>query len=562
MTAPSPHLQSPSHPAPTSADPEKSDLHPLPSQTPPTLPTSASASLSQNLPAGLAYLEQGRAIPLTGERKVTTKWEYWGYCIFYIGASGVGPFNFASAQFQNLLYQAFPDETIRWAGSTKTLDAFILDINGITFAIQTLCFLLIGPYSDYGNWRPYILIFFTLISWAAGFAWLGIESAEKWKAATAVYMLGYFSFNVAVGFYFAAFPGLVRDMPKVIESEREVLEGRKDAEEHTKLDMLERSKLSNLSLIFSAAGATLILALGLSIPFSLIPSSSSDPSYTTQNTKTYSILVGYFTAFWVICAVPWFWKEQYRPGQKVPRGVGWWTVGGRQVWEGCKCAWQLRETMLYLAAFFLLNDALNTSGSVIGILQNNVIQFDTKKSVGLYMVAFGSEAIGIFVMNWVQQRWGLSAKLMTIVTGGAIVFFNFWGLLGLWTTKIGYHNAWEFYAWQAYLGLAVGGWYTYSNTMIPEVVPAPKMYLFFALFQIVGKTSAFVGPFIASAIIDDAGGNTSACFWFLVFSGLAGVLLLCLVNPDTAKRDCAKYLEKEARDLYREKESVVSEEGV
>jgi len=52
--------------------------------------------------------------------------------------------------------------------------------------------------------------------------------------------------------------------------------------------------------------------------------------------------------------------------------------------------------------------------------------------------------------------------------------------------------------------------------MISEVVPAPKVMMFFALFNTVGKTSGFIGPFISSAIIKRANGNTNAAYWFLL----------------------------------------------
>jgi MFS-type transporter involved in bile tolerance (Atg22 family) len=83
-------------------------------------------------------------------------------------------------------------------------------------------------------------------------------------------------------------------------------------------------------------------------------------------------------------------------------------------------------------------------------------------------------------------------------------------------------------------------WGSYQVTMISEVVPAPKAYLFFALFNTVGKTSGFVGPFISSAIIKRAGGNTNASYWFLWAMGTLGVVVLWFVDPDRAKLDNAK----------------------
>ena len=100
-------------------------------------------------------------------------------------------------------------------------------------------------------------------------------------------------------------------------------------------------------------------------------------------------------------------------------------------------------------------------------------------------------------------------------------------------------TVWEFWLAAAY-NFATGCWGSYSVTMISEVVPAPKAYMFFALFNTVGKTSAFIGPLISSAIVDRAGGNTNYSFWFLFFMGLTGVTILYFVNTDKAKLDIAR----------------------
>jgi MFS-type transporter involved in bile tolerance (Atg22 family) len=68
--------------------------------------------------------------------------------------------------------------------------------------------------------------------------------------------------------------------------------------------------------------------------------------------------------------------------------------------------------------------------------------------------------------------------------------------------KFGFHHEWEFWLYQVYYGLFVCPWYSYSQTMISEVTPRGKEFLFFSLFSIMGKTSAFVGPIVSSAIID------------------------------------------------------------
>lgn len=158
------------------------------------------------------------------------------------------------------------------------------------------------------------------------------------------------AFNLANTFYFAAFPTLVRNRPHMLEAEASVRSGEMNPEEYAKLDMRERSKISNYSLATSAGGSCLILVLGLAVPFSVGVETDA------QNTKVYAILIGYFTAVWIVFAMPWFLSEQYRPGQKLPKGTSYLTIGPKQLWQAVREVWKLKYTFLYLLAFFLLND--------------------------------------------------------------------------------------------------------------------------------------------------------------------------------------------------------------
>jgi hypothetical protein len=112
----------------------------------------------------------------------------------------------------------------------------------------------------------------------------------------------------------------------------------------------------------------------------------------------------------------------------------------------------------------------------------------------------------------------------------------------------------------------MAAWASYQIAFLAEVVPTPKAYLFFALFNTVGKTSGFVGPFVSSAITTAAGGNTNMSFIFLFSMGLIGFIVLLFVDVDKAKldnvqckfeamsdeyhADFALDLEKEAKELY------------
>lgn len=113
----------------------------------------------------------------------------------------------------------------------------------------------------------------------------------------------------------------------------------------------------------------------------------------------------------------------------------------------------------------------------------------------------------------------------------AIILLDGWGMIGIWTQRFGFHNSWEVWLYQAFYGLFVCPWYSYSQIMISEVTPRGHEFLFFSLFSIIGKTSSFIGPLVSSAIIDASPShNANTPFYFLFglsvlsFAGLGGWL--------------------------------------
>lgn len=120
-------------------------------------------------------------------------------------------------------------------------------------------------------------------------------------------------------------------------------------------------------------------------------------------------------------------------------------------------------------------------------------------------------------------------------------------MVGIWTQRFGFHQAWEFWFYQGFYGFFVCPWYSYSQIMISEVTPRGKEFLFFSLFSIIGKTSSFIGPLVSSAIIDASpSGNNSTPFYFLFALSLASLAGLAgFVDLKRSRVEQAKFLERE-----------------
>ncbi|TFK93709.1 MFS general substrate transporter [Polyporus arcularius HHB13444] len=494
-------------------------------------------------------------------RWTTTRVELWAFYVYYIGNNGLSGFNFGPSQFQNLLFLAGYDPSqppftapcgagtdcvLPYLGRVRDVNSIVLLTNGISFALQAVVLLMIGAWADYGTWRPNITIFFTILAVGVSFAWLGVEDPSRWEAGVALYILGLITYQCALTFWTAAFPGLARDLAEVQDSETEVAAGDKTPEEHANFESLERNRISNVSFAICSAGEIIILAIMVGVLKGL----KSDSS-TENNTKAFSVLIAFSGGVWLLCALPWFFLEKRRPGLALPGGASMLTIGFKQTFVAFRECMRLKQTFLYLIFYFLMGDVLNTTVTVIGTLQNSVVSYSTLQLTLLLIVGIVTQGLGIYLFWLVQKRWRISTKTMLCFNVFWILLLTVWGLIGIHTDKFGFKHVWEIWLYQAYYGLMVCPWYAYSQTMISEVSPLPQMFLFFALFSVVGKTSAFIGPLVSSAIITASGNNDNYPFVFLFTLGALSTIFLYFVDVEKSRKECAEFILAEAkRDAF------------
>ncbi|RHZ64032.1 hypothetical protein CDV55_102880 [Aspergillus turcosus] len=488
--------------------------------------------------------EQLAAPDLFDERYRTTKWEIWAYYAYYIGNNGLSLFNFAPTAFQNLLYQAAGEQgTLLFAGRQRSINSIVLLSNGISFAIQVVVFLVIGSFADFGTWRPNILIVLSVIAYAIGFGWLGVHTQEKWHVAVGLYIVGLIAYQTTLTFWTAAFPGLARNTAEMKDRADEYVAGMISREEYDNADTMARSRLANVAFYVQSVAEIVILAVIVGIMFGL----KVDESQANNNWGL-SVLIAFASGVWLLVSLPWFVLEKRRPGQDPGRNII--VAGFMQLYHAGREVWKLKQSLLYLIGYFLLGDSLNTTVTVIATLQNSIVAYNTLELTYLLIVGIAAQALGIYAFWFIQQRYNLGTKTMFNAIAVGIILLDGWGMIGIWTQRFGFHNAWEVWLYQAFYGLFVCPWYSYSQIMISEVTPRGHEFLFFSLFSIIGKTSSFIGPLVSSAIIDASpSGNVSTPFYFLfALSVVSFVILVLGVDLEKSRREQEVFLrEKESR---------------
>ncbi|KAG8982054.1 hypothetical protein FRC05_000196 [Tulasnella sp. 425] len=409
--------------------------------------------------------------------------EIWSYYLYLAANSGATLSNFAPTAFQNLLSQAAGENgTLPFAGKVRTVNSIVLLSNGIAFAIQTAMFLLLGSCADFGTWRPNVLIVMTMIGVAAGFSWLGISTPDKWEAATAIYILGLISFQICWTFWVAAFPGLARSTPVLRAVATAYKDGTLSRAEFEHKDSMKRNEISNMSFAVGSAGSLVVIAIGVGMFFAMHVNDS-----TQKNNWGLSAFNAFGAAAELALALPWFILEKRRPGLSYPPGMNIVQAGLWQLYRAAKDIWKLKQSLIYLIGestyiqvpkcrqalknnarpvYFLLGDALNTTITIVSTLQNEVQAFNSLILAYLLLVSVAAQAAGVYAYWLVQRRYGISTKAMLNFASGTVVLMTIYGLVGIWTRKIGFHSRWEFWVFQVYFGFFVCPWYNYSQTMV------------------------------------------------------------------------------------------------
>lgn len=487
---------------------------------------------------------------------MTTPGELKAYYLYYVGANGLALFNFGPTALQSLLDRATAASggALDFAGRRRDVNSIVLLANGVSFALQACLMLAIGAYADFGTGRRWVLLLWSVVAYGVGFGWLGVHEPERWRAAVGLYVVGLIAYQLTLTYWTAAFPGLARNTARLREARRAHERGRLTRAELDARDELERSRLSNVAFWLQSVGEVAMLAVAVGIMHAV--GVDDGPA---RNSWGLSVLVAFATACWLALSLPWFALERSRAGMRVPPGRTVLTAGLWQLREAATRMRRLRQSLVYLVGYFLLGDSLNTSVTVIATLQNQVVGYNTLTLTYLLLVGIGAQAVGVGAFWLVQRRFGLGAKAMFNAVMVAIVLLDAWGMAGNWTARLGFRNRWEVWVYQALYGLFVCPWYSYSQILISSVTPRGHEFLFFSVFNVAGKASSFIGPFISSAIIDASSGgrNNNAPFYFLFGLSLSSaVFLWAFLDLDRSAREQEAFLAEERRRVRRASDAV------
>ncbi|KAH9002488.1 MFS general substrate transporter [Lactarius hatsudake] len=512
------------------------------SHTKPTEQPVSDLALPDILKDDAAVSEVPVLAPPSYDEPVVTRRELWSYYLYYNGDNGVGPLYYSMTLFQSLATAAGYDPArgpssscldadasgrcvLPWGSGTKAVSSVVLVANGASFAVMTMIFTTIGSAADYGTFGRWLLLVVTLICWAAQFASVSLTSPSRWGLAMGLYMVGFISYGATLVFYAAIFPRLARNTQHTRNLRERYDRGEISAEVHEQEESLEKNRISNISTTHSNIGYIMTLGLNLSL---LLPLQS--------NPKVNNYVMVFTNGYWVLTGIWWFIYQQPRPGPKLPKGESYLTVGWKQIWVALKQYKKLPYTFTYLFAFFLLADGLNTTGTLVAICQNDKFTFSFLQNTYLGLAQATTSTASTLGFWYIQRYWKISTKKMFIVTNVVTILIPLWGMIGVWTDKFGFHNVWEFWAYNVVFGLFQAPYFAFSQTMMAELSPPGFDNMFFGLFGLSNRASSMIGPNVIQGIINKSGNNWDGFPFLFALCAAASMVIWFGVDVQKGRR--------------------------
>lgn len=202
--------------------------------------------------------------------------------------------------------------------------------------------------------------------------------------------------------------------------------------------------------------------------------------------------------------------------------------GFRQLMETFKELRRYRNAFVFLLAFFVYNDGIQTMIKMAAIY-GDTIGLDSGAMIGALLL---TQFIGV------PAAFGFGAIASRIGTKPAVYLG-----LGVYIViaALGYHmrTSFHFFALAVLVGLVQGGTQALSRSLFASMIPRQKSSEFFAFFGVFERYAGVLGPAVFATVVSISGQGRLAILAVLFFF-VAGTLMLTLVDVDKGRAEARR----------------------
>ncbi len=207
-----------------------------------------------------------------------------------------------------------------------------------------------------------------------------------------------------------------------------------------------------------------------------------------------------------------------------PRAAAYLATGISRTWATTRKVSRFRHLLLYLIAFMLYNDGIQSVINMATIYGAEELRFGPQVLMLTLLLIQAIASVGALVFGRMAARIGSKHAIMvTLVLWSGVVIYAYF-----------IHTATEFFILGGVVGLVLGGSQALSRSFYGSMIPESASAEFFGFYTVFSKFSAIWGPLVF-ATVRQITGTARLSIISLIFFFVAGLALLHFVDVDKAR---------------------------
>jgi UMF1 family MFS transporter len=378
------------------------------------------------------------------------------------------------------------------AGIDSTTSTFRLGVaNSLASLLIVMLAPLLGAIADCMSRRKALLFSFAFLG-VLMTGGLYLVSQGDWFLAAFLYVLALIGFSGSNVFYDSLLPFVTRK------------------------DEVDQTSALGFSLGYLGGG----LLLSLNVLMVLYPEKFG----LADGAAAIRISFLMVAVWWLVFSLPLMLLVDEPDGSTTTWSVEVVRAGFMRVWETLQEVRQLRNVWLFLVAYWLYIDGVDTIirmavdyGLSLGFDQNSLI-------TALLITQFTGFPAAL-AFGWFGGRFGPKAGVFT----GLAVYL----VVTVWASVM--DSVAEFYYLAFLIGLAQGGIQALSRSLYARMIPAGRSAEFFGFYNMLGKFAAILGPVMIGWVGVLSGNPRTGILSLLVLFIAGGIVLMKVNVPGQSK---------------------------
>ena len=199
--------------------------------------------------------------------------------------------------------------------------------------------------------------------------------------------------------------------------------------------------------------------------------------------------------WWALFSIPTMLWVRERPREERTHGSRIVRDAFRTTWMTLRRITRFRDLSLYLLAFLVFNDGIQTVIVMAVPYAKETLRLDTTTLMGVLVLIQAIGIPGSLFFGWVAERLGSKQALLISLTIWSGVVIMAWRIA----------SAVEFWVLGACVGLVLGGSQAISRSLYGALIPQSRAAEFYGFLAVSSRFSSFLGPLVFGLARDITG---------------------------------------------------------